>query len=152
MMGVVTNLLFSLLVVGAGVSVAIQQILNANLRSQIGSPWWAGFISYLVGTFVMLATALIAKGPRLAEILSVRTAPLSYAGGVFGALFIGTVILAIPRLGLALVLALVVTGQMMAGVGIDHFGLIGVAQHPASLPRLAGAALLIVGVILIGRS
>lgn len=151
-MGAVTNLLFSLLVVGAGISVAVQQILNANLRSQIGSPWWAGFVSYLVGTLVMLATAMIAKGPRLAEVFSARAAPLSWAGGVFGALFIGTVILAIPRLGVATVLALVVTGQMMAGVGIDHFGLLGVAQHPASPPRLAGAALLIVGVVLVGRS
>lgn len=151
-MSVVTHLLISLLVVGAGVSVAVQQILNANLRSEIGSPWWAGFISYLVGTFVMLGMAMIVKGPRLAEILSTRTAPMSWTGGVFGAMFIGTVILAIPRLGVATVLALVVTGQMMAGVGIDHFGLLGVAQHPASPARLVGAALLIVSVILIGRS
>jgi bacterial/archaeal transporter family-2 protein len=66
--------------------------------------------------------------------------------------FIGTVILAIPRLGVAMVLALVVTGQMMAGVGIGHFGLFGVTQHPAGALRLVGAALLIVDVILIGRS
>jgi transporter family-2 protein len=151
-MSVVSHLLFSLLVIGAGVSVAVQQILNANLRNEIGSPWWAGFVSYLVGTFVMLAMAMIVKGPRLAEILSARTAPMSWAGGVFGAMFIGTVILAIPRLGIATVLALVVTGQMMAGLGIDHFGLFGVTQHPASPPRLLGAMLLIVGVILVGRS
>lgn len=151
-MVVVTNLLISLLVIGAGASVAVQQILNANLRGEIGSPWWAGFISYLVGTFVMLGMAMIVKGPRLAEILSARTAPMSWAGGVFGAVFIGTVILAIPRLGAATALALVVTGQMMASVSIDHFGLLGVTQHAASSARLMGAALLIVGVILIGRS
>lgn len=151
-MSAVTHLLISLLVVGAGISVAVQQILNANLRSEIGSPWWAGFISYLVGTFVMLGMAMIVKGPSLAEILSTRTAPMSWTGGVFGAMFIGTVILAIPRLGVATVLALVVTGQMMAGVGIDHFGLLGAAQHPASPGRLVGAALLILGVILVGRS
>ena len=38
-----------LLVVGAGVSVALQQVLNANLRAELGSPWWAGFVSYCVG-------------------------------------------------------------------------------------------------------
>jgi transporter family-2 protein len=32
-----------LLVVGTGVSVALQQVLNANLRVELGSPWWAGF-------------------------------------------------------------------------------------------------------------
>lgn len=91
-----TNLLLYLLVVGAGISVAMQQIINANLRSEIGSPWWAGFISYLVGTIAMLTMILMVKGPRLAEILSARTTPLSWTGGIFGALFIGIVIFMIP--------------------------------------------------------
>ena len=56
-----------LLVVGAGVSVALQQILNANLRAEIGSPWWAGFVSYFVGMLAMLAVALISPGPRLSD-------------------------------------------------------------------------------------
>ena len=52
------NVMFYLLVVGAGVSVALQQVLNANLRMELGSPWWAGFVSYLLGTMVMLAVAI----------------------------------------------------------------------------------------------
>ena len=40
----------------------------------------------------------------------------------------------------------------MAGAGIDHFGLVGVTQHPATPSRLVGAALLIVGVIVVSRS
>jgi hypothetical protein len=54
-----------LLVVGAGASLAFQQVLNANLRVAIGSPWWAGFGSYLGGMLVMLAVASLAPGPRL---------------------------------------------------------------------------------------
>jgi transporter family-2 protein len=46
--------MFYLLVVGAGISIALQQVLNANLRMELGSPWWAGFVSYLVGTIFML--------------------------------------------------------------------------------------------------
>ena len=52
------DVMFYLLVVGAGVSVALQQVLNANLRMELGSPWWAGFVSYLLGTIVMLAVAI----------------------------------------------------------------------------------------------
>ena len=55
-----TTLLSYLLVVAAGVSVALQQVLNANLRAQLGSPWWAGSVSYLVG-FAMLAVALLTR-------------------------------------------------------------------------------------------
>jgi hypothetical protein len=35
-----------LLALGAGVSVATQQVLNGSLRTALGSPAWAGLISY----------------------------------------------------------------------------------------------------------
>lgn len=143
------NIALYLVVVGAGISVSIQQVLNANLRNEIGSPWWAGLASYLAGTVVMLALALATKGPRLSEVLSARTTPISWAGGVFGAIFVGTAILMIPRLGAATVLALVVVGQMAGSVVIDHFGLFGTPHHLASPMRLLGVALLIAGVILV---
>lgn len=44
---------FYALALGAGVSFVFQQAVNANLRTEIGSPWWAGFISYLGGTLTM---------------------------------------------------------------------------------------------------
>ena len=150
-MGLVSNLVLYLVVVGAGISVAVQQVLNANLRSAIGSPWWAGFVSYAVGTLAMLTLALMAKGPRLTEVLSVRAAPMSWMGGLFGAIFVGTAILMIPRLGTATVLALIVVGQMTAGIAIDHFGLFGTPQQFVNPARLAGAALLVAGVVLIRR-
>lgn len=59
------NLISSLIVVGAGISVALQQVLNASLRTQVGSPWWAGFVSYFVGCVAMLVVALIMSGPTL---------------------------------------------------------------------------------------
>jgi FixJ family two-component response regulator len=47
------------------------------------------------------------------------------------------------------VMALVVAGQMIAGIAMDHFGVFGLAQHPVSISRLAGIALIIGGVLLI---
>src|SRR5205085_491879 len=49
--------------IGAGVSFVFQQAVNASLRAEIGSVWWAGVISYLGGTIVMLIAALILKEP-----------------------------------------------------------------------------------------
>ncbi|WP_448192549.1 DMT family transporter [Azospirillum sp. sgz301742] len=138
-----------LLVVGAGVSVSLQQVLNANLRAELGSPWWAGFVSYFVGMLAMLAVALTSPGPRLSDTLVGSTSWLSWTGGLFGAMFIGTAILMVPRLGAATVLALVVVGQMLGSLAFDHFGLLGLAYHPVSPTRLAGAASLILGVVLI---
>lgn len=145
-------LLFSyLLVIGAGVSLALQQILNVNLRTQIGSPWWAGFVSYFVGMVAMLAVALTSTGPRPAVALVSRTSWMFWTGGIFGATFIAVAIFMIPRLGAATTLALIVVGQMLGSLAFDHFGLLGIPHHAASPTRLAGAGFLILGVVLIKR-
>ncbi len=47
-MPVALTLALYLATVGAGASVALQQVLNANLRAQLGSPWWAGFINEVI--------------------------------------------------------------------------------------------------------
>jgi bacterial/archaeal transporter family-2 protein len=138
-------------VVGAGISLALQQVLNANLRTQLASPWWAGFASFVVGTLFMLAMALTSSAPRLTGSFATPAAWLSWTGGVFGAAFIATAIFMVPRLGTAAVLALTVVGQMLGALAFDHFGLLGVPQHPASPVRLIGTVLLILGVVLIQR-
>jgi transporter family-2 protein len=149
MPGAYANVVFCLLVVGAGVSVALQQVLNTNLRTELGSPWWAGFISYLVGTVVMLAIATTSGQPWLSATMIARTSLISWAGGIFGAIFIGTAILMVPRLGAATVLALIVVGQMIGSLAFDHFGMFGIPQHSANPIRLTGAALLVLGVTLV---
>ena len=140
---------FSLLVVVAGVSVALQQVLNANLRMELGSAWWAGLVSYLVGSLAMLAAIVLSGELWLSGAAISRSSWVSWTGGLFGAIFIGIAILMVPRLGAATVVALIVLGQMLGALTFDHFGLLGIPQHAASPLRLAGAACLLVGVVLI---
>jgi transporter family-2 protein len=138
-----------LLAVAAGVSVLVQQVVNANLRMEIGSPWWAGFVSYFVGTVAMLAMALLLKEPWPSMELAHRSTWISWAGGLFGATYIAISIFLLPRYGAATVIALMVTGQMVGSLVFDHFGLLGVPVHEVNPVRLAGAGMLIAGVVLI---
>jgi bacterial/archaeal transporter family-2 protein len=147
--GNLSVIFFYLLAVGAGASVAVQQVLNANLRMELGSPWWAGFISYLVGTVAMLTAAIASDGPWLWDAIAGHTSWFAWTGGIFGAIFIASTILMVPRLGAATVLALIVVGQMLGSLAFDHFGLFGLPRHPASLLRLVGIGFLILGVVLI---
>ena len=48
----------TLLAVAAGVSFVVQQAVNADLRADINSAAWAGFVSYLGGTLCILLLAL----------------------------------------------------------------------------------------------
>ena len=130
---------------GAGVSFVFQQAVNANLRAEIGSPWWAGFISYLGGTIVMLLVALVLREPWMSKQMLQRSHLISWSGGVFGAIYIAVSILLISRLGAAMVIALIVAGQMLGSLAFDHFGLLGIPVHQATFPRLVGAALLVAG-------
>jgi transporter family-2 protein len=63
----------------------------------------------------------------------------------------GTIYLLAPRLGAGELIGLVVAGQLIFSVLLDHFGWIGFAQHPASMTRLAGCALMVIGVFLIAE-
>jgi len=75
----------------------------------------------------------------------------SWSGGLFGAVFIALAILLVPKLGAATFIALLVAGQMLASVTLDHFGWLGLAQREIDLPRVIGVLLLIGGVVLIRR-
>lgn len=133
----------------AGVSVAVQQVLNGALRTALGSPAWAGFVSYLVGLVTMIVV-LFALGERLPSWKAVADTPWwTWSGGALGGVFILLMILLLPSLGAATLIALVVAGQMATAIMLDHFGAFGLASHPVSVSRLAGAALLIAGVVLI---
>jgi bacterial/archaeal transporter family-2 protein len=73
----------------------------------------------------------------------------AWSGGLFGGVFILLAILLLPTLGAATLFALVVAGQVLIAVTLDHFGAFGLTPHPIGMTRLAGAALLIAGVVLI---
>jgi transporter family-2 protein len=144
------NLLFpSVLAILAGASVAIQQVLNANLRMALKSAAWSGFVSYFVGVACMALLALALRDPIPSAALAGRIPWWAFSGGLFGAIFIALAIFLIPRLGAATFIVLLVTGQMLASVTIDRFGWLGLPEHPIDLPRLIGTALLVGGCVLI---
>jgi len=62
--GLVQYLFLYLLALGAGVSVVTQQALNGSLRMALGSPAWAGLISYAGGLITMIV-AVIALGEHV---------------------------------------------------------------------------------------
>jgi transporter family-2 protein len=138
-----------MLAVTAGVSVVVQQALNANLRNALNSAAWSGFMSYLVGTICMVAFALALRDPIPSASVAARIPWWQWSGGLFGAIFIAIAILLIPQLGAATFIALFVAGQLLCSLAFDHFGLLGIPVHPVTLIRLAGAAFLILGVVLI---
>ena len=68
---------------------------------------------------------------------------------MLGASYVVCTIIVGPKLGAAALLALVILGQLVTSLLVDHFGWLGFPQHPLTLMRLLGATLLFGGVLLI---
>ena len=143
------NILVYAVTLGAGISFVCQQAVNSNLRTEIGSPWWAGVASYAGGTLAMLLMAILMHDNWPTTAMVQRSNWMSWTGGIFGAVYIAISILLLPRLGAATVIALIVAGQMLASLAFDQFGFLGVPVHPLSVARAAGALFLVAGVVLI---
>jgi transporter family-2 protein len=135
--------------VASGVGLVLQQALNADLRISLNSAAWAGLISYIGGTLCMIVFILVMRDGVPGAAAVARTPWFSWTGGLFGAIYIALAILLLQQLGAATFISLLVAGQMAGSLLFDHYGLFGIPHHPIDLTRLAGAALLIAGVVLI---
>lgn len=140
-----------LLAIAAGVLLPVQAGLNAQLRTVIGSPVAAALISFLVGTAGLAVVALGIRTPMMLQTAWAAAPWWQWTGGLIGAAYVLASIVLAPRLGAATLVAAVVAGQMLSSLILDQYGLVGFAVHPISPIRLAGAVLVIVGVILIQR-
>ncbi|GEP10237.1 DMT family transporter [Methylobacterium gnaphalii] len=132
-----------------GAAFVLQQAANANLRGALGSPFWAGLTNFLAGGLA-LSLVLIAIREPIPSLQVVTRAPwFAWFGGCLGALYIIGIILLLPRLGAATVVALFMVGQILTSLAFDHFGLLGAPIREVGLPRLIGASLMVAGVGLI---
>ena len=142
---------FLVLALAAGVLLPVQAGLNAQLRSALGSPIAAAFISFLVGTAALAAVALAFRVSFPFSRAWAVTHPVQWSGGIIGALYVFAAVVLAPKLGAGTLVAAVVAGQMITSLLLDHYGLIGFPVHSLSPVRLVGAALVMAGVVLIQR-
>ncbi|EJR42889.1 DMT family transporter [Bacillus cereus group sp. BceL296] len=143
-------ILFLIFAFLAGLALPIQFSINAQLRTVVGSPLVAATISFIVGAITLFTVSLFKAGFSFNK--GIASAPWwVWTGGVLGAFYVLATIILIPRIGAGTTVALVLAGQIVASVLIDHFGLINVPIHLLSLPRILGAILVIIGVILIQK-
>lgn len=146
------NLLLLIVAFVVGAMLSVQVGLNAQLRQSVGDPLLAALGSFLVGTsaLLVLVIAMRVSWPAPAEL---RGVPVShFMGGLLGALYVASAVVLAPKLGAATLLALIVSGQLLMSVLLDHFGWLGFAEQPVNLWRLVGVALLITGVVMVVRN
>jgi transporter family-2 protein len=144
-------LALALLAVLAGVSFVTQATMNSALRSALGSPAWAAFVSYLGGTLTMAVVLLLSRQPLPLAAALARSAWWTWLGGLLGTVYVVITIVLLPRLGAGVVVGFLVLGQMLGSLVFDQYGWLGLAPHRADPTRVAGAIFLVLGAILVRR-
>jgi len=138
-----------LLALAAGFCLPVQAGINAQLNLWTRSPVLAAAISFVVGTLALFGFALATRIPFPAPV-QFATAPWwVWIGGFFGAYFVFSTVILAPRIGATAMLALILAGQMLASLVLDHFGWLGYPVQPISLLRLLGVLLIGAGVYLV---
>jgi transporter family-2 protein len=99
---------------------------------------------------VFSATLLLLRGGE--NVKDLGTVPWwMFAVGLPGVVLYLTIAYTIPRIGVTTALTLIIIGQLLTGMIIDHFGLLEVAARSIDGNRLLGTALLLLGAYLIAR-
>jgi bacterial/archaeal transporter family-2 protein len=142
-----TTILALLGALAAGLALGVQASINAHLGRALADPIVASCISFGVGFAVLLLLSL----PRIAALEwgAVRGLPWwAWTGGAIGTIYMVSMVVGVPRLGVLTMVTAVVLGQVCASLVLDAVGAFGGTVVGVSWQRLLAAACLLAGVVL----
>lgn len=143
--------LWSLIAMGMAIGAILPFQAGANTRfaRAAESPIWGAVLNFSVGLCTLLLAVLIMRLP-LPHGSKLGALPWwAWIGGLCGACFVAGTTYLMPRIGAVMVLVCAVTGQMVAALVVDHFGLLHLEPRPVSLMKIGGVLLLAGGVVMV---
>jgi transporter family-2 protein len=145
------RILFYLLPVFAGIAITIQAGVNSQLRVALQHPVLAAFISFVVGTIALGIFLVFSKDalPGLSQYSQLSW--YKYTGGLLGAFVVTVTLLSVAEIGAGNMFVLIVAGQLVTAVLMDHYGAFGLTANPVSLQKFFGICLLVAGAWLVNK-
>lgn len=132
-----------------GMLLPLQALINASLGKQTTGPLFASLASFAVGSVVLMAWWLASR-PSLDVSALAKVPWWAWTGGLIGALYVAGATMLIPRMGAAALICMVVFGQVVGSLALDHFGVLH-ARTPIDPLRIVGALLVVAGALLVVR-
>lgn len=143
------ELIYFALALVTGALIPVQAATNAVFNKSVGSPSIAGLMVFVIGLVGMILFVLISRA-ALPSARQLAGAPAySYLGGIIVATYVVMITILVPRIGVGAAIGLIVTGQIICAVTIDHFGLFNVAVRHIDASRIAGVLLMMGGIYLV---
>jgi bacterial/archaeal transporter family-2 protein len=131
-----------------GVAVGLQSPIAGAMGQRVGGI--ASSLIIHVSGAIFSAVYLVLRGGE--KIKDWHTLPwYMLCAGIFGLILYQTISVTLPRLGSTMTVALIIVAQLLVGVVVDHFGLLGVATRHIDLTRGLGIVALVLGAYLIAK-
>ena len=137
--------------IASGFGLTLQIGMNSKLRTVLQNANTAALISFLVGTTGLVMVLVVTRTPMPARDTLASVPVWAWFGGLMGAFYVAISTVVASQLGTAALLGLALSGQLAMALVVDHFGWLGLPEHPITLTRLVGVALLGAGAWLISR-
>jgi transporter family-2 protein len=134
----------------SGALVAVQARVNAGLAEDLDDALLAAIVSFVTGLVVVVVVVVARRSSRAGWGLVRRVPWWTRLGGLGGASLVAVGAYAAPRIGVALLTVGLVAGQTTGGLLVDRLGLGPGGRHALSAPRVAGAVLCLVAVLVSG--
>ena len=131
-----------------GAAVGVQSPIAGAMGQRVGGTA-SSFIVHLSGMLLSALLLYFRGGEKIRDWHSLPWYML--IAGIFGVILYQTISVTLPRLGGTTMITLIITGQLLTGILIDHFGWLGVPVHPVSAARVLGVAALLAGGFLISK-
>jgi hypothetical protein len=144
------NIFYVILTIVAGILVTIQGPINVQLGKTIGNSYWSTLMTFIVGGLFMLIFALVTK--QTTSVGTEQSFKLwQLLGGIFGAIYVVSIIIVMPVLGVGTATVLLLFVQLVTSMIFDHFGWLGTQIRPFDVYRAVGVILMAVGIYLINK-
>ncbi len=111
----------------------------------------AAAISFLIGTAALLVASMVFRQSWTLTSALASGPWWAWAGGLLGAFYVLAMVILVPSIGAATTVSMILAGQVLASVLIDNFGWLRIPVHELTIPRVAGAVLVVVGVALVQK-
>ncbi len=134
----------ALIMFAAGIGIPLLAALNARLGANIGSPAAAATVLFLVA-LTAAAVTMFATGPEALRAIPSQPKHL-FLAGLLVAFYVLSITYVAPTFGVGNAVFFVILGQLVSSAAIDHFGLFGAQISPVTGLRMAGIAIMAVGV------
>ena len=135
-------ILIILIGLAGGIAVGLQSPMASIITQRLGI-FESVFIVHIGGAIIALIPLLI-YGSKFAQWRSIPW--YTFGAGIFGLVVIAAISYMIPRVGVAASITTVVAGQLLVGIILDHYGLLGATVRVLDSTRLLGLGVVLVGV------